>query len=77
MYTTGLVHVGKGRQQYMSKLQNNADDICAVQGACGVHVCALRALVLQGLLSGFHSIQEGQSLVATSRVSYITPLRGI
>ena len=39
---TGLVRVGKGRPQHMSKLHDNAD--ARWQGARGV--CALRALVL-------------------------------
>ena len=43
MRTTGLIRVGKGRRQHMSKLYDTADVICAVQGARGV--CALRALV--------------------------------
>ena len=44
MRTTGLLHVCKGYRQHMSKLEDNADVICAVQGAYGV--CALRALVI-------------------------------
>ena len=51
--TTGLVRVGKGhRQHIMSKLQDYADTICAVQGTHGihvhvhVHVYAIRALVM-------------------------------
>ena len=43
---TGLIRVGKGRRQLMSKLQDYADTICTVQGARGIHVCALRALVM-------------------------------
>ena len=39
---TGLVPVGKGHPQHMSKLHDNADARRA-RGAC---VCALRALVL-------------------------------
>ena len=69
MYTTGLVCVVKGCQQYMSKLHNDAD----VRHAW---VCVLRALIIVCTLSAGKVALENETFILafSCKLVCVTPI---